>query len=286
MSERSAYLKELNRIGNRYSPVIGTIIQKDYENAAKNLERGEYYDLKNIISPKPYHKALIRLVVEVGIDKALREHNRLVRQKRSLDDILYEWASFLARYAQMNLATQVTRISQTTEAELQKIIEKGLLNGDGYAVIARNIRRESTSDFNNYRSLLIARTEGANASNRGAYLAAKSSGLIMTKQWLHAGHAKKENRPAHVALGQQRGIDIDQPFWVNGKFMLHPGDPAGGAEENCNCRCCAVYRPKRTADGELMNYLPQRPSLIQRAMAAAIAEEVLRMIFVNTFGDE
>lgn len=282
MSEGQRYLRELNTIGNKYAAVYGSIIAKDYEKAAKAVERGE----TNItVDTKPYYKAILRQWVTVGSDKAIKEHNKWVRKKRLANEILYEWVTFLAQYAQLNLASRVKRIGATTEKELQKIIEQGLLNGEGYAVIARNIRKESSGNLNLNRSLLIARTEGLMASNKGAFLAAKSSGLLMTKEWLHAGHPRKEMRLHHLALsGTQTGID--QPFLVNGKLMLHPGDPAGGAEENCNCRCVALYKPKRGADGLVVNVTPQKPTLIQRFMQAAVIEEILRMIFVNVFGDE
>lgn len=283
MTEANSYLRELNRIGNSYSPVIGRIIKRDYERVAKQVAEG---NTVFTLDPKPYAKAITRLIVQAGSDRALREYNRLIKLKRSNDEIIYEWVSFLARYAQLNMANHVTRITQTTEDKLKEIIEKGLLDGNGYDVIARNIRQESDGQFNRYRSLLIARTEGANASNKGAFLAAKASGLVMQKSWLHAGHAKRENRPHHVALDREKPIDLDQPFWVNGKFMMHPGDPAGGAEENCNCRCCAVYKPKRGADGLVQSVMPRKPTIIQRLAQAAIIEEVLRLIFINVFGDE
>lgn len=283
MNESQRYLRELNTIGNKYAVGYAAIITKDYDKVAKIVAGGE---ISFKIDTKPYYKAIVRQWLMVGSGKAITEHNRLVKQKRLGDQLLYEWVSFLAQYAQMNLATRVTKIAATTERELQKIIEKGLLEGNGYDVIARMIRQESTGNINRNRSLLIARTEGLMASNKGAYLAAKSSGLLMTKEWLHAGHARKENRPHHLALSGKQINGLDEPFLVNGKLMLHPGDPAGGAEENCNCRCVALYRPKRTIEDFAISTVPQRPTLVQRAMQLVVVEEILRMIFINVFGED
>jgi hypothetical protein len=41
-------------------------------------------------------------------------------------------------------------------------------------------------------------------------------------------------RPTHVECGDQGAIPLDKPF-SNG--LMYPGDPNGGAEEVCNCRC-------------------------------------------------
>lgn len=44
-------------------------------------------------------------------------------------------------------------------------------------------------------------------------------------------------RPSHVDCGEQGAIDLDKPF-VNG--LQFPGDPNGGPEEVCNCRCWLI----------------------------------------------
>jgi hypothetical protein len=37
---------------------------------------------------------------------------------------------------------------------------------------------------------------------------------------------------------------MDEPFNLDGVLMQHPGDPDGGAENVCNCRCCIAYEPE------------------------------------------
>jgi uncharacterized protein with gpF-like domain len=69
-------------------------------------------------------------------------------------------------------------------------------------------------------------------------------GMVAYKQWLAVEDAR--TRPAHAAAdGQQQNVGT--PFLVGGITMQHPGDPTAPPDEVCNCRCTAVYMPRRLA---------------------------------------
>jgi hypothetical protein len=60
------------------------------------------------------------------------------------------------------------------------------------------------------------------------------------KVWRTVGDARV--RPIHAAAnGQQRSLQ--EPFVVNGEFLMYPGDSSLGASRNntINCRCTVVY---------------------------------------------
>lgn len=286
MTPRQLHIEQLSKITVKYASRFFAILKKDYKKVAKYIE--ETGDVRGWqISGGKYAYNLYKLYLTVGIDKAIEEHNKLVRTKSAGQDmVIYEWLTFLQGYADRTLAERVTKIPETTRNELSKIIEQGLTDGKGYKDIAKDIRQQSDGDFNRYRSLLIARTEGNNAVNAGAYIAARASGLVMDKSWLHAGHAKRENRPVHVRLAQQTvdaPIGLNDYFNVEGKQMLFPGDPAGGAEQNCNCRCVALYKPRRDANDNAIaiNRRSYELTAIQRAARTSIIEGLLATLFAG-----
>lgn len=101
-----------------------------------------------------------------------------------------------------------------------------------------------------YRAEVIARTEALRAAHAGTdelYRQAIDNGDVdadaLTGQW-NPGPATKDARENHrtAALLAQRP-KIGEPFVLeDGTEMMHPGDPAGGAENNASCRCCRSVR--------------------------------------------
>jgi len=85
----------------------------------------------------------------------------------------------------------------------------------------------------------IARTESHIALERGAFEAARSLGVRITKEWISRedAHVRPEHAAAH---GQVR--EIEAPFDVGGEHLLYPGDPSGTAKNTVNCRCTVNYR--------------------------------------------
>ena len=85
----------------------------------------------------------------------------------------------------------------------------------------------------------IARTESHIALERGAFEAARSLGVRITKEWISREDAHV--RPDHAAAhGQIR--EIEAPFDVGGEHLLYPGDPSASARNTVNCRCTVNYR--------------------------------------------
>lgn len=284
MTPRQQHIADLNKLTIKYGSVFLSILRKDYLTIAKQIEQAKDVNIPIELNQRKYAYNLYKLYLTIGIDKAIEGHNALVRRKSEQDEMIYHWLLFLRGYADRTLAERVTKIPQTTKDELSKIIERGLADGLGYRDIAKNIREESSVEFNKYRSLLIARTEGNNAVNAGAFVAAQASGLIMEKRWLHAGHTKRENRPEHVRLWratEEKPLALNDYFIVNGKAMLFPGDPAGGASENVNCRCIGQYRPKRDANDNVIaiNQRATQVTNIQRAVRTALIDNMLRQMF-------
>lgn len=85
----------------------------------------------------------------------------------------------------------------------------------------------------------IAHTEAHTALERGAYEAADSLGVRITKAWW--SREDSVVRPDHArAHGQVR--EINQPFLVGGELLLYPGVATASAKQRVNCRCTVQYK--------------------------------------------
>lgn len=150
-------------------------------------------------------------------------------------------------------------IITNTDNELSKLMQQGMYEGWSIPHLQQQIgglfdqwMTGSMSDdvewyesrLPAYRLELIARTETMRASNAGSFNLFRSW-KAPYKEWLATGDDR--TRPSHMDAwgaysrgGRIGPIAIDEPFQVNGRDMMHPGDPAGGVEECANCRCALL----------------------------------------------
>jgi len=140
-------------------------------------------------------------------------------------------------------AKRVTSITNTLKKKLRAVLGRAVKEEVRPSVIARRIETEMGGKFSESRARLIARTE----TTRIANLAAKESaletmelGILLDKIWIDTRDALV--RDHHWNLPDP--IDFYDKFKIGDKLMDMPGDPEGGAEECCNCRCCHAYLPK------------------------------------------
>ena len=127
------------------------------------------------------------------------------------------------------------------KTDVSREITRGIASSMTYKDIARNIKNVSGVSMG--RAKTIARTEGhriQEASRSDAQHRAKNIGADVVKQWDSALDGK--TRDTHRKLdGQIR--EIDDPFEVDGKKAMHPGE-FGRPEEDINCRCRSNTRAR------------------------------------------
>lgn len=158
---------------------------------------------------------------------------------------------------------------QTTWEKVQEAIIDGEAEGEGIDKIAGRIGNVFTQ-AKGYRARMIARTETIGASNAGSLRAAIDSGVVGKKRWLAASDHR--TRTSH-AFADGQTVDVDKPFQVGASQMMHPGDPAGGAEEVVNCRCSMTY--VRSAE-ERVPVASAEPTPIDVPARAARAEAAIK----------
>ena len=144
----------------------------------------------------------------------------------------------LEEFIDLNTATWVTEIDDTTRKRIAKIIDKSY--NDGLSTEATGTAlRNSLIGMGIYRANLISRTETHRVASFANEIVAESMNIKGTvKQWIAIQDAR--TRLTHsIASGQQ--IALEGRFNIGGEFLKYPGDPMGSAGETINCRCAAIY---------------------------------------------
>lgn len=145
--------------------------------------------------------------------------------------------------------------TKSLKKNIAKEVTRGIASGMTYEDIARNISNVSKAPMSNANR--IARTEGhriQQASTMDAQKAAKKKGADVVKQW--DATLDGATRETHRKLdGQIR--EVDEPFEMDGKKAMFPGD-FGDPAEDCNCRCACLTRAKWGLDEAELDTLKER----------------------------
>ena len=135
----------------------------------------------------------------------------------------------------------LAKTNRTIRRAVKKQLQIGVANGESIREIADRVKR--VFNFAKARSLTIARTEVAGATNGARFETMEGEG-VEVHQWITArdeavrfSHEKQEGKRKKIGkpfvLINQKGERSE---------LLHPNDPAGPPGEIINCRCVAVAR--------------------------------------------
>lgn len=119
---------------------------------------------------------------------------------------------------------------------------QGILQGESIDKIAKRI--QNVQAMNRNSAIRTARTIVTGAECKGrqdSYQRAQEDGIILRKYWLatYDKRAREWHREAGNTYTEDKAIEIDDFFVVDGEKMLHPGDSMHGASGHnlYNCRC-------------------------------------------------
>ena len=119
---------------------------------------------------------------------------------------------------------------------------QGILQGESMDKIAK--RMMNVQEMNKTQAIRSARTIVTGAECKGrqdSYKRAQDDGIILRKYWLatYDKRARDWHKDAGNDYTEEKAIDIDDFFIVDGEKMLHPGDAMHGASGHnlYNCRC-------------------------------------------------
>ena len=150
-----------------------------------------------------------------------------------------------------SLGVDTNNLKKTISSEITRGIAAGMPHSDIYRNIAAYARVPLS------RAKTIVRTEAhriSEASRHDAQKAAKAKGANVVKQW--DSTLDGDTRKTHRKLdGQIR--EIDEPFEMDGKKAMYPGD-FGDPAEDCNCRCISTQRARIALDEDELKTLQER----------------------------
>ena len=138
-------------------------------------------------------------------------------------------------------------INATSLKRVQSAFQTALENNEGFRGAERRLVKEV--GMSKTRARLIARTESVMVTNASKYTQSELMPIYMEKTWVH-DHPKMP-RDWHVTLSGKT-IDLDKKFNANGYMMKHPGDPAGGIENNANCKCTMLTKAKLDKENNII----------------------------------
>lgn len=167
------------------------------------------------------------------------------------------WSKDLGEIMQLN-----------SHKEIERILEKGLAEGQGMAEFTRTILDSGIRD-EYYKARRVAVTEVLRAHSVAQQEAFMQSPAVSEKMWKHTGEYRNEPRQNHVDMDGQR-VPVEEPFELTGAdggtyAPMYPRDPILPPEESINCHC--ISQP--VVNEEILGLpLEERQRLQQEAVDA------------------
>lgn len=200
----------------------------------------------------------------------------------------YTFQFLVDRFLRRHGAKAVTGVAVTTQYLIRFAIQAGEKEGLGVDKTAKLITEKTSGAIGRSRAVTIARTETHAAASYATDEATKQLNLPnQKKRWVSVGDGR--TRPSHAAANGQEVL-IDEAFLIRDKgtviAMKYPHDGNGGASNNINCRCLAVYY---TEEDELFDDLdleegiekPQQ-SIVKPPTKRPVKEPIKIADLVNT----
>lgn len=232
----------------KYAKIVRNALREQIEYASRN---------NGVVPDQPMYDALIDLYNTVSYD-FLQFQYRILDSRLKTKEIgffLNSWREWIVTYVFTKLAHNVSQINDTTRKKIQEAVAIGVDQGLEWEKIAKLIRDKAADIASVYRSVMIARTETANAANMAKEKSKddwkQETGETIYKLWIH--RFAKEPRSWHQSLDNNRGIPESQAFEVvnpetgNIEYMMRPHSDGASAENVVNCSCQVMYVSERFA---------------------------------------
>ena len=231
-------VREVNRLRMAFEKSMTNGVYEAFKStgelAASNYEAtGEIGDIQNVLSAK------LEMVFRAHYEEVIDAFSQRVYDQRKFTPFI----DLVNRFYLREGAEKVTRISTYTRRLILSAILLGERDGLGVSSIAALIFEKTAGAMGRSRAATIARTETHAAASWATDQASRELGLPnQRKRWVTVQDGR--SRQHHAAANGQE-VGIDEPFIIRYEGqeirMMHPHDGSGGAANNVNCRCLAVY---------------------------------------------
>lgn len=245
-----AIQRRRNAYESKFASLFRITLNRQFRELAEKINEQNYNSrlLLDTITPDAISKRYEQLYTLVGADFAREQYNRL--KGFNVDLLVKEeedtWYNYLRHYVKNRLWKRIESVNKTSVETAGRIIngvlEQSVTEGLGAYETATRIKKgliEEGVQYNQWRALRIARTEIMTASNIGSMEGARATGEALEKFWISTWDNR--TRDTHRMIEAQNPKLMSEKFSVGAYMMDCPGDPAGGAEEICNCRCAISY---------------------------------------------
>lgn len=153
-----------------------------------------------------------------------------VEPTQVMDGVMASWIRSIG-------TEKITQITDTTQADIRGILDRGIREGLPERKIGSLIKSVAATKSAS-RAQTIARTEVHSAGQASAQASAEAVGLEMVRVWVSS--QGERTRDDHRAADGQT-VGMNEPFIVGGESLQYPGDPNGSAAQIINCRCAVVF---------------------------------------------
>lgn len=234
----SKEIREVNRLRTRYeksmtSRLMGVFRKVGQRAAAEYEQTGGF---TNAMRP-----------MRGELEQVFRAHYTAVIEKfadRVYDNRKQErFSQFVFQYYEQFAGEKIRGITATTGRQILQAIKSGENEGEGVDAIAKLIKQKTGGAVGRARAATIARTETHAAASYATHTATKELNLpAQRKRWVSVSDGRTRDHHA-AANGQEVGIDEKFIIRFRGAEieMEYPHDGSGGAANNINCRCLALY---------------------------------------------
>ena len=154
-------------------------------------------------------------------------------------------SSLFKKTGRMTFADRMNVNMKDFKQKVKDTITRGIASGSTYRDIASQLSLVTSEDL--YKSYRIARTEGHRITTEAklnSMKKAKQQGADVVKQWDATLDGK--TRKNHRKLDGQ-WVEVDEYFTLGNKKVKAPAK-FGKAEEDINCRCILLTRPRWAVD--------------------------------------
>lgn len=250
-SFRSKFISDLETNGIDYArsrlslhhlnPELTTIVQAIYQDSGLFGARMTASELKAMVSQKDLN------YLGIQYKRAGIRYKGFGTNQR--------WINAVSAFLKLHLLRLVGKITDTMRDDILNILERAFKKGLN---INETVKELKSLPLMEARSRVIARTEVVRAANVGHSVGASETPYEVTKKW----SAAKDHRTRHGHRDVNGLITDEQgafkvPVYENETIahydnMQYPGDATASAANVCNCRCRAIYEPKRDSAGNLV----------------------------------
>ena len=181
--------------------------------------------------------------------------------------------SLFKKTAKMTFADRLNMNMKDFKQKVKDTITRGIASGSTYRDMANQLSLVTDEEL--YKSYRIARTEGHRITAEAklnSMKKAKQQGADVVKQWDATLDGK--TRKNHRKLDGQ-WVEVDGYFEIGGRKVKAPGK-FGKADEDINCRCILLTRPRWAVDKRRTK---------QAVISNEYGEEVEKLIKVKNYDD-